>query len=167
MLGRAEKRGVLGGAPHRVGPDGKNLFGCDARKALAETGERAERTVFHLGRQRAVGGEAAREPHGFLTVKKREKAVFFESGDFQTKAVASEIHDGEEVRGRHGLLRGFVFLEPDERVGERAGAEGLKVVELFADADEVDRKGIVAPHVGDGHEDAALGGAVELRDDEA
>ena len=139
-----------------MGADGENVFGRYARKTLAETGERRERAFLHLGRKGAVGRETARKPHGFLAVEEREKAVFFEPGDFKTKAVASEVHDGEEVCGRHGLLRGFVFLEPDERVGKRAGAEGLKVVKLFADADEVDRKGMVAPHVGDGHEDAAV-----------
>ena len=54
--------------------------------------------------------------------------------------------------------------EPRQRPGEILGVERLEIVDLLADADEMHRQAVFR---GDGDENAAAGGAVELGHDEA
>src|SRR5579883_1302077 len=52
----------------------------------------------------------------------------------------------------------------EEGLGVGVGVEGDEVVDLLAGADEADRQ---AKFAGNGHDDAAFGGAVELGEDDA
>src|SRR3954465_14061209 len=55
-------------------------------------------------------------------------------------------------------------LRAEQRAGEVVGVERPQILELLADADQLDGD---AQLIGDGQRDAALGGAVELGEDDA
>src|SRR4051794_19339951 len=58
----------------------------------------------------------------------------------------------------------LLILQPDQRSRKIPGIERLEVVDGLADADVMDRQAIAR---GDGDQDAAAGGAVELGHDQA